>query len=39
MRFTIKLKLTLAFGIILMVLAGLSFYSINSLGTVNQYMP
>ncbi len=36
MRFTIKLKLTLAFGIILMVLAGLSFYSINSLGTVNQ---
>ncbi|MDQ1183414.1 methyl-accepting chemotaxis protein [Agrobacterium larrymoorei] len=35
MRFTIKLKLTLAFGIILTVLATLSFYSINSLGTVN----
>ncbi len=36
MRFTIKLKLTLAFGIILTVLAALSFYSINSLGTVNE---
>ncbi len=36
MRFTIKLKLTLAFAFILTVLAGLSVYSIMSLGTVNK---
>ncbi|SIR34323.1 methyl-accepting chemotaxis protein [Rhizobium sp. RU20A] len=35
MRFTIKMKLTLVFTFILTVLAGLSVYSIMSLGTVN----
>ncbi|WP_377294774.1 methyl-accepting chemotaxis protein [Rhizobium sp. SG2393] len=35
MRFTIKLKLTLAFAFILTILAGLSVYSVLSLGTVN----
>ena len=36
MRFTIKLKLILAFAFILLVLVGISTYSILSLGTVNQ---
>jgi methyl-accepting chemotaxis protein len=36
MRFTIKLKLAIAFGFILAILAALSFYSITSLSTINQ---
>ncbi|MDQ1195211.1 methyl-accepting chemotaxis protein [Agrobacterium sp. SORGH_AS 787] len=36
MRFTIKLKLILAFAFILAVLAGISAYAVTSLGTVNQ---
>jgi methyl-accepting chemotaxis protein len=34
-RLTIKLKLGLAFGLIIALLAGLSVYSISSLGTLN----
>lgn len=35
MRFTIKSKLALAFGLIIVLLAGLAVYSITSLGTLN----
>uniref|UniRef100_B0T7L0 Methyl-accepting chemotaxis sensory transducer n=1 Tax=Caulobacter sp. (strain K31) TaxID=366602 RepID=B0T7L0_CAUSK len=38
MRITIKLKLALAFGLLILLLAGTSLFSINSLATTNREM-
>jgi methyl-accepting chemotaxis protein len=36
MRFTIKMKLGLAFGLIIALLVGTAFYGMTSLGSLNQ---
>ena len=38
MRFTIKLKLTLAFAFLIVLLVGTAYYGVNSLGNMNNMM-